>query len=258
MNFRTIKYDRKRGILGTLTLGSDRRDNYRHPYVYSIKKIEISDNKHIPIYLLPSVINTTSIPASGAQETISYSLSYRVKSINLKHNYLDPMYKSFSKGVMDMFSGSGRGYGNHLNKIEINGDILYVARGAIYDKDLDPLILITIKYLNIDRLRLQYGDRELDRNSMTIFINRKVFNEEFKTANTTIYNNLHRKFISPLMEEAIRVEIKDNIDFSVTVQDISYEMHLDYKQILLDNIEEIKKIDVYQYYKQQYGQQYLD
>ena len=127
-----------------------------------------------------------------------------------------------------------------LVNIEVKNEATYhVCKGTILDEDLNALILTTYVMDNTD-LNSRAYDIEFDKSRLRIYVNRKVFTDEFKDSNRKMYNFIRNKAMPIISKVDVPVYFKANLEI---VQDIcmpNFKTIGEYKNIVQEYAEEIK------------------
>lgn len=109
-------------------------------------------------------------------------------------------------------------------KIQINtGQIYYVAKGTIMLEDTTPIIQMSYKITGPDITHLTgsnardfgtsgYSNFSIDANHIKIYINRKLFSEEFKEEHPRMYNIIMSKIMPIVLSIPAPMIIKKEID----------------------------------------------
>lgn len=127
-----------------------------------------------------------------------------------------------------------------LVNIEVKDEATYhVCKGTILDEDLNALILTTYVMDNVDVYNRAH-DVEFDKSRLRIYVNRKVFTDEFKDSNRRMYNFIRNKAMPIISKVDIPVYFKVNLEIVQDIRMPNFKTIGEYKNLVQDNAEEIK------------------
>lgn len=127
-----------------------------------------------------------------------------------------------------------------LVNIEVKDESTYhVCKGTILDEDLNALILTTYVMDNTDVNNRPY-DIEFDKSRLRIYVNRKVFTDEFKDSNRKMYNFIRNKAMPIISKVDVPVYFKTNLEIVQDIRMPNFKTIGEYKNLVQDNAEEIK------------------
>ena len=181
------------------------------------------------------------------KEVPVYALSYsrRIYSVDGISGYVPEIkpvkYSEYAefKSLGGPFQGAFK-EARELVNIEVKNEATYhVCKGTILDEDLNALILTTYVMDNTDVNNSPY-DIKFDNNRLRIYVNRKVFTDEFKDSNRKMYNFIRNKAMPIISKVDVPVYFKTNLEIVQDIRMPNFKTIEEYKNLVQDNAEEIK------------------
>lgn len=182
-------------------------------------------------------------------------------------NYDNPLYILIANGIMkstsDLFynvfkwAGFLKGYQNKEN-------LYYISKGAIFTDDFKPLLIVMCNYDKVIKdmksnnvFAKKNGETYLNypsdlytninkKESLDLFISRKIFYNEFKFNNKKICSEIHNEILPELLKLNLRTHIREDLDIFYRVKvNTSYnnsQMQSFMKSIFKEEVEYYSKI----------------
>ena len=181
------------------------------------------------------------------KEVPLYALSYprRIYSVEGISGYVPEIkpvkYSDYAefKSLGSPFQGAFK-EARALINIEVKDEATYhVCKGTILDEDLNALILTTYVMDNVD---VYNGTRDVkfDKSRLRIYVNRKVFTDEFKDSNRKMYNFIRNKAMPIISKVDVPVYFKNNLEIVQDIRMPNFKTIGEYKNIVQEYAEEIK------------------
>ncbi len=181
------------------------------------------------------------------KEVPVYALSYprRIYSVDGISGYV-PDIKPVKYSEYAEFRSLGRPFqgafkeARKLINIKVKDEATYhVCKGTILNEDLNALILTTYVMDNADVNNRPY-DIKFDKSRLRIYVNRKVFTDEFKDSNRKMYNFIRNKAMPIISKVDVPVYFKTNLEIVQHIRMPNFKTIGEYKNLIQDNAEEIK------------------
>lgn len=206
-------------------LGSSRRYYYNNSIDKEGKFIYTGHGKEVPIYALSYPRRTYAI---------GDDLEY-VPEIKLVKYREYPEYRSLGGPFQGAFKDA-----KDLINIEVKDEAIYhVCKGTILDADLNALILTTYIMDNADVNNMSYNT-QFDKSRLRIYVNRKVFTDEFRDSNRKMYNFIRNKAMPIISKVDVPVYFKTNLEIVQDIRMPNFKTIGEYKNIVQEYAEEIK------------------
>jgi len=181
------------------------------------------------------------------KEVPLYALSYprRIYSVDDTSGYVPEIkpveYSEYAefRSLGGPFQGAFKEARGLVN-IEVKNEATYhVCKGTILDEDLNALILTTYVMDNAD-LYSRTHDLKFDKNRLRIYVNRKVFTDEFKDSNRKMYNFIRNKAMPIISKVDVPVYFKTNLEIVQDIRMPNFKTIGEYKNLVQEYAEEIK------------------
>lgn len=206
-------------------VGANRNYYTRNPIVKEGKFVYTGHGKEVPVYAL------------------SYSRRiYSVEGISGYVPEIKPVkYSEYAefRSLGGPFQGAFK-EARELVNIEVKDEATYhVCKGTILDENLNALILTTYVMDNTDVNNRAYAI-EFDKSRLRIYVNRKVFTDEFKDSNRKMYNFIRNKAMPIISKVDVPVYFKTNLEIVQDIRMPNFKTIGEYKNIVQEYAEEIK------------------
>lgn len=202
----------------------------RHYYTYNTidkegKFVYTGHGKEVPVYALSYSKRIYSVDGISGYVP-------EIKPVKYSEN---PVFRSLGNPFQGAFK-----HAKILINIEVKDEATYhVCKGTILDEDLNALILTTYVMDNTDVNNSPY-DVKFDKSRLRIYVNRKVFTDEFKDSNRKMYNFIRNKAMPIISKVDVPVYFKTNLEIVQDIRMPNFKTIEEYKNLVQDNAEEIK------------------